>query len=72
LNEEVEGSRVRSGRRKPRKEYRKLLKSGDKGCPKPEPKLPGKRGRAAKPRSRNLLERLIEGEDEVLRFIMIE
>jgi hypothetical protein len=49
-----------------------LLKSGDKEYPKPEPKPSGKRGRAAKPRSRNLLERLIEGEDEELRFITKE
>jgi transposase len=75
LNEEVEkwGGKLSKERQEGvLKEYRKLLKRGDKECPKPEPKPPGKRGRAAKPRSRNLLERLMEREDEVLRFITNE
>jgi transposase len=52
-----------------RQEYRRLLRKGDKECPRGEEKPPGRRGRAAKPKSRNLLERLKEREDEVLRFI---
>ena len=45
------------------------MRKGDRECPVGEEKPPGKRGRAAKPKSRNLLERLIEREDEVLRFM---
>jgi transposase len=48
------------------------MRKGDKECPKPEPKPPGKRGRAAKPKSRNLLERLTERADEVLRFMTVK
>jgi transposase len=45
------------------------LRKGDKECPHGEEKPPGRRGRGAKPKSRNLLERLMEREDEVLRFM---
>jgi transposase len=75
LEKEVEKAGEKLGKRRQeevRQEYRKLLRKGDKECPKPEPKPPGKRGRLAKGKSRNLLERLIEREDEVLRFITIK
>jgi transposase len=52
-----------------RREYRRLVRKGDKECPEGEEKPPGKRGRAARPKSRNLLERLMGREDEVLRFM---
>jgi transposase len=72
LRDEVEKSGGKLGKRRQeeaRKEYRKLLRKGDKECPLGEEKPPGKRGRAAKPKSRNLLERLMDREDEVLRFM---
>jgi transposase len=55
-----------------RKAYRKILKKGEKECPNPEiPKKgePKKRGRPPKTKERNLLERLRDFEDEVLRFM---
>jgi transposase len=48
---------------------RRLLREGDKECPLGKDKPPGKQGRMAKPKCRNLLERLVEREDEVLRFM---
>jgi transposase len=72
LNKEVEKAGGKLGKKEQeeaRQEYRRLLRRGDKECPHGEEKPPGKRGRAAKPKSRNLLERLIEREDEVLRFM---
>jgi transposase len=50
------------------KKYREILKQGQKECPftkKPE----GRRGRTAKSKSRNLLERLLNFEAETLRFM---
>ncbi len=49
-------------------EYRKLLKEAEIECPEPS-KIKGKRGRTKKSKSRNLLERLINYEKEVLRFM---
>ena len=49
-------------------EYRRLLKEAEIECPEP-PKIEGKRGRTKKSKSRNLLERLINYEKEVLRFM---
>jgi transposase len=72
LEKEVDRAGGEPGKRRReevREAYRKLLREGDKECPKPEAKPPGKRGRAAKGKSRNLLERLMEREDEVLRFM---
>jgi transposase len=59
LNEAVEKAGGKLGRRRQeeaREEYRRLLRKGDKECPLGEDKPPGKRGRAAKPKCRNLLE----------------
>jgi len=51
--------------------YRKILDQGDKECPPPDPKdRNGKRGRIAKSKSRNLLERLHDFERETLRFMI--
>jgi len=55
-----------------RKKYRKILKQGQKECPRPPPKEPGKRGRQKKPRCLNLLERLRDFEDDVLRFMSVK
>ena len=52
-----------------REQYQKVLEEGDSECPKPPPKEKGKRGRAKKTKSRNLLERLRDFEDETLRFM---
>jgi len=50
--------------------YRNVLTRGDRECPPPDPKdHVGKRGRAARSKSRNLLERLREFETETLRFM---
>jgi len=52
------------------KQYRVILQTGEKECPAPDTKREkGKRGRIKKTKSRNLLERLINREDEVLRFM---
>lgn len=53
-----------------RAKYRRILKSGDKESPPPDPKnRDGKRGRQAKTKSRNLLERLRNYENDTLRFM---
>lgn len=50
--------------------YRDLLTEADSECPPPDPKdHAGKRGRIAKTKSRNLLERLRNFETETLRFM---
>jgi len=56
-----------------RKRYRQLLLDADVECPPPdESKREGKRGRLKRSKSRNLLERLRNYEDDVLRFVEIE
>lgn len=50
-------------------QYRKILKEGEKESPPPFP-VKGKRGRPKKSKSRNLLERLQNYEDDVLRFMV--
>ncbi len=53
-----------------RSQYRKLIKKGEIECPEPtRPQKKGKRGRIKKSKSRNLLERLRDFEDDVLRFM---
>jgi len=53
-----------------RQQYRQILREADKACPEPETKRKkGQRGQLKKPKSRNLLERLMRREDEVLRFM---
>jgi len=53
-----------------RKRYQKILIDAEKECPPPESKRkPGQRGRIKKSKSRNLLERLIEFQEDVLRFV---
>ena len=56
--------------RKYRLEYRNILKKGEIECPEPvRPKKKGKRGRIKKSKSRNLLERLRDYENDTLRFM---
>ncbi|WP_435550540.1 IS66 family transposase, partial [Desulfobacterium sp. N47] len=51
-------------------EYRALIKEAELECPLPDiPKKKGKRGRIKRSKSRNLLERLRDFEDDVLRFM---
>jgi len=53
-----------------RKRYRALLENAERECPAPdESKHRGKRGRMKRSKARNLLERLLKYEDEVLRFM---
>lgn len=54
-----------------RRRYRRLLSKADKECPEPVvPAGPPKRGRIKRSKSRNLLERLRDYEDDVLRFMV--
>lgn len=56
--------------RKYRLKYRLILKRGEKESPPPDPaERTGKRGRLKKTKSRNLLERLRDYEDDTLRFM---
>jgi len=56
--------------RKYRLKYREILKNGEIECPEPvRPKKKGKRGRIKKSKSRNLLERLRDYENDTLRFM---
>jgi transposase len=52
-----------------RETYNKLLDQADNECPKPPPREKGKRGRVKKTKARNLLERLRDFQDDVLRFM---
>jgi transposase len=52
--------------------YREILLDAEKECPPPPPKEKGKKGKTAKSKARNLLERLRDYEDDVLRFMDIE
>jgi transposase len=54
--------------RKYREKYRNLIKQAEIECPDP-PKPKGKKGRMAKSKSRNLLERLRDFEEDTLRFM---
>lgn len=52
------------------RQYRKLLKHAEIECPPPDEKdRQGKRGRLKRSKARNLLERLINFEEDVLRFM---
>lgn len=53
-----------------RRKYRNIIKQGEVECPKPiRPKKKGKRGRIKRSKSRNLLERLRDYEEDTLRFM---
>jgi transposase len=53
-----------------RQRYRRLLELADEECPAPDPSAsPSHRGRIKRSKSRNLLERLRDFEDEALRFM---
>jgi transposase len=53
-----------------RQRYRSIVKNAETECPAPdETNRKGKRGRGKRTKARNLLERLIEYENDVLRFV---
>ena len=56
-----------------RRRYRSILAQGDIESPPPDERqrLPGKRGRLKRSKSRSLLERLRQFEDDVLRFMSV-
>jgi len=59
--------------KKYRRKYRNIIEMGEIECPEPDrPKKKGKRGRIKKSKSRNLLERLRDFEDDTLRFMVNE
>ena len=51
------------------KRYRSILTRANKECPRNTRRIEGTRGRIAQSKSRNLLERLVKYENEVLRFL---
>jgi len=73
INEAVNkqgGALTRQQARKYRQAYRSLLKRAGDECPAPvRPPGSRKRGRLKRSKARNLLERLIDYEDDVLRFM---
>ncbi|MDR2246006.1 MAG: IS66 family transposase, partial [Treponema sp.] len=71
-NKEVEGEGGELEEReqeKRRKRYRELLGEAGKEYPLPPPNPPGKRGRVPKSKTRNLIERLRDYEEDTLRFM---
>jgi transposase len=52
-----------------KKRYRALLAKAEIECPPPDKPEKAKRGRVKRSKARNLLERLINYEDDVLRFM---
>lgn len=56
-----------------RERYRKLLKLADAECPPPDEskRKQGQRGRLKRSKARNLLERLVDYEADVLRFMVV-
>ncbi len=73
INEKVDiagGKLEESEQKKYQRRYRTILSNGKKECPL-NPKIPGKRGRTAQPKSRNLLDRLERHQEDVLRFMKV-
>lgn len=72
INDDVEkngGVLSKSASNKWRKQYREILLEADIECPPPDEPKKKKRGRLKRTKSRNLLERLRDHEDDVLRFM---
>ena len=73
MNQAVDGAGGQLGRvvsEKYRHKYRAILKKAEAECPPPdETQRKGKRGRIKRTKARNLLERLRDYENDVLRFL---
>jgi len=73
LNDEVnamkKGALSKKKARVRRDEYRAILAKGDSECPAAKPKS-GKRGKTKQSKARNLLDRLIDFENDTLRFMI--
>ena len=73
LNEKVDDAGGKLSKRQRlyyQKKYEKILDEADKECSaSTAERKPGQRGRLKKSKSRNLLERLIDFKDDVLRFV---
>ena len=68
--EDAGGRLAASDSEKYRQKYRSLMQKAQKECPPPDEKQrKGKRGRLKRSKARNLLERLIDYENETLRFM---
>jgi transposase len=65
-----EGALDAESQNRVRLKYRCILNEGEKECPLP-PVKPGQKGRIAKSKARNLLERLRAHEDDALRFMTL-
>ena len=66
------GALNKTQQNKAREIYRKILEKAQIECPEPKKPKEKKRGRIKKSKSRNLLERLIKFEDDVLLFMTID
>ena len=66
----VGGRLEESEQKKYQRRYRTILSDGKKECPL-NPKIPGKRGRTAQSKSRNLLDRLERHQEDALRFMKV-
>jgi len=73
INEKVNtagGKLEESEQKKYQRRYRTILSNGKKECPL-NPKIPGKRGKTAQSKSRNLLDRLERHQEDALRFMKV-
>ena len=66
----VGGRLEESEQKKYQRRYRTIVSCGKKECLL-NPKIPGKRGRTAQSKSRNLLDRLERHQEDVLRFMKV-
>jgi transposase len=67
--EEAGGALGVDEQKRVRQKYRAILREAEAECPPPPPKPPGQKGKVKKSKSRNLLERLRDYEDDTLRFM---
>jgi len=73
INKYLDSSKFKISERKTQfylKKYREILSEGDKSCPIEERGKSQKRGRVKQTKSRNLINRLIQRETEILLFLI--
>ena len=73
INKYLDSSKFKISERKTQfylKKYREILSEGDKSCPIEERGKDQKRGRVKQTKSRNLINRLIQRETEILLFLI--